>query len=336
MQFVIKLFNKYSAFINAHVDIIMYSEPEWSQATTKSGFLEIMKAGKIIGTFPIPCGTKFITFGRLPENNVPLDHESISRKHAVLQFGPGDSAFIYDHGSSHGTFVNKKQIPECQYVKITSGNAIIRFGASSRYFVMNLEEKTTNLPLTHVKFRTVVLSFFLEHGISLKAIEFIKLDNLFSCSLDFSDYISIDLSETPRITASGATKEEAFENFYEDSYNFLSRLGLINEIKNDSDSASDSDVTNEDFYNYDHLTSNDSKASKKLLTENEILSLLNTAKSKIVSVQSEIAGLLCQLEALENEVLEDFDVFVQTLKKDEVKKDIEKRESMVETMKNVP
>ena len=318
----------------------MYSEPEWSQATTKYGFLEIMKEGKIIGTVPIPCGKKFFTFGRLPENSVLLDHESISRKHAVLQFGPRDSAFIYDLGSSHGTFVNKKQIPAGQYVKIASKNAMIRFGASSRYYILNLEENPseevdTNFPKTKNEFRLAVSSFFSEHGISMKTIEFIKTGSLFSFSLDFSEYLSIDSSEPSRITSSGSSKEEALDNFYEDSYNFLSRLELIDVFKNHLNSDSDSDISNEDFYNYDQIPSNDSKSSNRALTEDEILSLRNSSKFKMENIQTEINNLLAQLDNLENEVVDDFDVFVQSLKRDELKKDIEKREKMLENIKNV-
>lgn len=323
-----------------NVDLRMYSEPEWSRATTKYGFLEVMKEGKIIGTVPIPCGTNLFTFGRLPENDLPLDHESISRKHAVLQFGPRDTAFIYDLGSSHGTFVNKKQIPENQYVKITSGNAIIKFGASSRQYILNLEENIneeviTNLPQANQEFRAAVSSFFSEHGISSKDIEFVKVGNLFSCTVDFSEYASIDSSEPSRITSSGESKEEALDNFYEDSYNFLSRLNLLSVMKNESNSESDSDALNEDFYNYDQKTRSDSKPSNNPLTENEILALRNSAKSKMAAVQTEITKLLAQLDVLENEVVDDFDVFVQNLKKDELKKDIEKRKNMLETIGNV-
>lgn len=321
----------------------MYSEPEWSQATAKYGFLEIMKGGKIIGDVPIICGEKFLTFGRLPENSVPLDHESISRKHAVLQFGPRDSAFIYDLGSSHGTFVNKKQIPAGQYVKIESKNSIIQFGASLRYYILNLEENTneelaTSFPKTKKELRAAVLSFFSQHGISMKSIEFIKAGVLFSCTLDFSECINIDSLEPSRITSSGSSKVEALDNFYEDSYNFLSRLELIDALENhlNSDSDSNSDISSEDFNYYDRIITNDTKPSNRPLTENEILALRNSSKSKIENIQAEIIKLLAQIDDIEHEVVDDFDVFVQSLKKDELKKDIEKRENMLENIKNVP
>ena len=50
---------------------------------------------------------------------VPMEHPSISRLHAVLQFrGSDGAAFLYDPGSAHGTVVNKQRIPAQQYVPI--------------------------------------------------------------------------------------------------------------------------------------------------------------------------------------------------------------------------
>ena len=316
----------------------MYSEPEWSQATTKSGFLEILKEGKIIGTISIPQGTKMLTFGRLPENIVTLDHDSISRNHAVLQFGPRDTAFIYDLGSSHGTFLNKKQLLSGQYVRITSGNAMIRFGASSRCYILNLEENldeetasASGSAQTSREYCTSVSGFFSEHEISFEKIEVIRIGNLTSCSLDFSEYVSIDSSETSRITSTGASKEEALDNFYEDSYNFLSRLGFIDKKKK-IDYKSDSEHSDDDFYNYDQM---ETKKSNVSLSENELLTLRNHSKSKMIIIQAEIDKFLSQLDALEHEVVDDFDVFVQDLKKDELKKDIEKRKKLLEITENV-
>lgn len=319
----------------------MYSEPEWSHATTKPSFLEVLKEGKIIGNIPIPQGTKFYTFGRLPENNVPLDHESTSRNHAVLQFGPRNAAFIYDLGSSHGTFVNKKQISPGQYVKIISGNAIIRFGASSRQYILNLEEYTDEeiSPDSHEcnDYRSIISSLFSEHVISLDRIECTQIRNITSCSLDFSEFISIDSSEPSRITSTGASKEEALDNFFEDSYNFFSRLGLISQRRNDncSEYETDSDDSNENFYTVDDTNPKNSKPSNAPLSENEILNSRNQAKSKIESIQSELEASLKHLHELEREVVDDFDVYIQDLKKSECKKDIEKLEYMLDKAQKV-
>lgn len=314
----------------------MYSEPEWSQAPTKPIILEVLKEGKIIENISIPQGKNFITFGRLPENDVPLDHESTSRIHAVLQFGPRNTAFIYDLGSSHGTFINKNQILAGKYVKIICGNAMIRFGASSRQYILNLEENTEEevIPEHHEcnKYRSFVSTLFSEHGISLNRIEYTQIRNITSCSLDFSEFISIDSSEPSRITSTGATKEEALDNFYEDSYNFFSRLGLLSrqQIEHYSEHETDSDDSNENFYTCDITNLKNSKPANTALSENEILNLRNQATSKVESIRFEVQAAFKQLDELEQEVVDDFDIYIQDLKKSECKKDIKKLENMLE------
>ena len=54
----------------------------------------------------------------------------------MIQHKDTGDIFIYDLGSTHGTFVNKKLITQHQYVKLVSGD-MIRFGQSSRWFILN-------------------------------------------------------------------------------------------------------------------------------------------------------------------------------------------------------
>lgn len=72
--------------------------------------LEIMKGGQILGRRDV-SGQASYSFGRSPGCDFPLEHPSISRLHAVLQFRAGDAAaFVFDAGSAHGTFLNKRRI----------------------------------------------------------------------------------------------------------------------------------------------------------------------------------------------------------------------------------
>ena len=72
--------------------------------------LEVMKNGQIMETKEVSDKDHF-TFGRSPASDVVLEHPSSSRLHAVLQYrGADGQAFLYDAGSAHGTFLNKKQI----------------------------------------------------------------------------------------------------------------------------------------------------------------------------------------------------------------------------------
>lgn len=72
--------------------------------------MEVIKSGTLIEERPL-SGKPFLTFGRSPTADVLLEHPSASRLHAVLQFRGSDSrAFLYDCGSTHGTFINKQRV----------------------------------------------------------------------------------------------------------------------------------------------------------------------------------------------------------------------------------
>lgn len=72
--------------------------------------LEVIKSGTLVEERSI-AHKPFITFGRSPTADVLLEHPSASRLHAVLQFrGQDGRAFLYDCGSTHGTFINKQRV----------------------------------------------------------------------------------------------------------------------------------------------------------------------------------------------------------------------------------
>lgn len=313
----------------------MYTEPEWGVATLKSGSFEVLKEGRIIQSIPISVGTRCLSFGRLPDNDITLDHDSISRNHAILQFGPRNSAFVYDLGSTHGTFLNKKRLPSDQYVKITSGNNMIQFGASTRIYLLNLEEtppEESNMQLEtkFVSFGKCILSFFEAHDIPINVLQFFQKGNTVSCSLNFSDFLSIDSSEPSRITSSGITKKEALDNFYEDAFNFLSRLNLIEKQGIVSDSETE---------NYDEEFLNErmgiAYSPKGALSEKQLLSLKSQLKSELEFTKSQLENVSTTLETLEKEIVEDFDVYVQDLRKAELKNDIEKFQFKLESTQKV-
>lgn len=137
-----------------------YTEPQWSGPPSEAFSLTVIKNGTVIQEIPI--GTKpYLVFGRLPICHVPLEHPSISRYHAILQYRPQssetdtqDSSFvenvtlfstnpkeagfyIYDLGSTHGTCLNKTKVqPRCYY-RVRIGQ-MIRLGGSSRMFVLEV------------------------------------------------------------------------------------------------------------------------------------------------------------------------------------------------------
>lgn len=74
-------------------------------------------------------------FGRSDRCDFILEHPSASRYHAVLQYNDKGEAFVYDLGSTHGTFVNKRQVKPRVYTPVHVG-AIFRFGLSIRLYVL--------------------------------------------------------------------------------------------------------------------------------------------------------------------------------------------------------
>ncbi|CAH8434057.1 unnamed protein product [Heterobilharzia americana] len=112
-------------------------------------------------------GLSFCLIGRQPQPNyapfndiigqcMVLAHPSISRLHAVLQYGkpphsighvPEDEKdttgwYLQDLESTHGTFVNKRRLPSGRYVRIRVGY-VLRFGGSTRLHIFQGPDEDT-------------------------------------------------------------------------------------------------------------------------------------------------------------------------------------------------
>ncbi|KAI4321318.1 hypothetical protein MLD38_034715 [Melastoma candidum] len=92
-----------------------------------------------------------ICFGRVDLCDFMLEHPTISRFHAVLQFNASGDAYLYDLGSTHGTIVNKKQVKAKAYVDLHVGD-VIRFGQSTRLYVF---QGPTNLMPPEVDLKAI-------------------------------------------------------------------------------------------------------------------------------------------------------------------------------------
>ncbi|KAK3267196.1 hypothetical protein CYMTET_24234 [Cymbomonas tetramitiformis] len=116
------------------IDRPEYSQPEWSGTPVPPYHLEILRQGSIIGNVDL-TGKPFFTLGRAPTCDVVLEHPSSSRLHAVIQFRSEDSlAFLYDCGSTHGSFVNKHQLKPQMYTPVHIGD-VLKFGNSTRMYL---------------------------------------------------------------------------------------------------------------------------------------------------------------------------------------------------------
>ncbi|EDW95935.1 kanadaptin [Drosophila yakuba] len=159
-----------------------YKVPKWSAppAENQNYSFEVLKSGQIIDTVHQLQQQAIWTFGRLPENDVPAAHPTISRFHVVLQYKPkappklesdkegdemgeGDEEpkndqpegwYIYDMGSTHGTFLNKQRVPPKVYIRMRVGH-MLKLGGSTRVYILQGpgedEEPESELSVTELR-----------------------------------------------------------------------------------------------------------------------------------------------------------------------------------------
>ncbi|XP_030556313.1 kanadaptin [Drosophila novamexicana] len=147
-----------------------YKVPKWSQAppAEQDYRFEVLKSGQIIDEVKDLQQQAIWTFGRLPDNDVAMAHPTISRYHAVLQYKPkagqeeDDSSkpdqpegwYIYDLGSTHGTFLNKQRVPPRVFIRIRVGH-MLKLGSSTRVYILqgpgDDEEPESELSVTELR-----------------------------------------------------------------------------------------------------------------------------------------------------------------------------------------
>uniref|UniRef100_A0AAR2LGF2 FHA domain-containing protein n=1 Tax=Pygocentrus nattereri TaxID=42514 RepID=A0AAR2LGF2_PYGNA len=142
-----------------------YTEPPWAGVASIPYSFELLKNGAILDTVPLSQQSYFVV-GRLPVCDVSLEHPSISRYHAVVQYrglagedgvvGEEAGFYVYDLGSTHGTFVNKNKIPPKTYMRLRVGH-VLKFGGSTRLFILqgpeSDEEAESELTVTELRER---------------------------------------------------------------------------------------------------------------------------------------------------------------------------------------
>ncbi|KAA8530487.1 hypothetical protein F0562_005196 [Nyssa sinensis] len=111
---------------------VPYTIPPWGEPPCHHYFLEVLKDGSIIDQLNVYEKGAYM-FGRVDLCDFVLEHPTISRFHAVLQFKRNGDAYLYDL-STHGTSINKNQVKKNVYVELHVGD-VIRFGLSSRLYI---------------------------------------------------------------------------------------------------------------------------------------------------------------------------------------------------------
>ncbi|KAF9961921.1 Kanadaptin [Mortierella alpina] len=123
----------------ANAPPLKYHKPAWSGYPNQQFFFEVIKNGVIVDRIKAP-EKEFLVIGRLPLCDLEMEHPSLSRYHAVVQFKSNGECFIYDLNSSHGTKLNKTKIPPQMHVSLKPGDQL-RFGESTRIYLFQTEQE---------------------------------------------------------------------------------------------------------------------------------------------------------------------------------------------------
>ncbi|KAF1324098.1 Anion exchanger adaptor protein kanadaptin, partial [Globisporangium splendens] len=121
----------------------VYTPPEWGRdgANAFGIYVEVIKSGVIAENLALPMastksGASCVVAGRMdPVCDLVLQHPSVSRMHAVLQFDAQGALFLRDLNSTHGTFVNKRRVAANEYVRLHIGD-VVGFGESTRLYAV--------------------------------------------------------------------------------------------------------------------------------------------------------------------------------------------------------
>lgn len=121
----------------------VYNVPSWSsidlnEIAQQEYSIEVLKDGVIVDRINLNNVSKsYYILGRQPDIvDIQMDHPSISRQHAILQFRNDNNLMIMDWQSAQGTFVNKIQLEKDLYQRLYVGD-IIKFGCSTRMYILN-------------------------------------------------------------------------------------------------------------------------------------------------------------------------------------------------------
>ncbi|KAJ8666891.1 hypothetical protein QAD02_008553 [Eretmocerus hayati] len=129
---------------NEH-SVCPYTEPSWSCLPKHMYRLDVLKSGTIMNTFYLLSKNSY-SIGNSPSSDIPVNHETISQFHAVLQYGKminsedEEGFYIYDLQSEHGTYLNDHQVQPHTYVSLGGGH-ILSFGRSQKKYVLVTSRK---------------------------------------------------------------------------------------------------------------------------------------------------------------------------------------------------
>jgi pSer/pThr/pTyr-binding forkhead associated (FHA) protein len=112
----------------------VYVPPPWSTPPKYTFALQVLKSGIEVDRIALEKASTIVG-KQSGVCDIVLEHASISRQHAALQFGEEGELYCVDLGSSNGTTVNKETLESGVY-KLLPVGSVVKFGASTRLFVV--------------------------------------------------------------------------------------------------------------------------------------------------------------------------------------------------------
>uniref|UniRef100_A0A131YHJ1 Smad nuclear-interacting protein 1 n=1 Tax=Rhipicephalus appendiculatus TaxID=34631 RepID=A0A131YHJ1_RHIAP len=131
--------------------VIKYNEPVEARKPKRRWRLYPFKGETSLPFIPLHRQSAYLLGRSRLIADIPIDHPSCSKQHAVLQFrlvpytrdngttGRRIRPYVIDLESANGTFVNNKQIEPRRYVELLERD-VLKFGFSTREYVILHEE----------------------------------------------------------------------------------------------------------------------------------------------------------------------------------------------------
>jgi smad nuclear-interacting protein 1 len=123
--------------------VLLHTDPPEARLPTSRWRLYVFKGDQPVGDPLRLQGQSRFIFGRERRvADIPTDHPSCSKQHAVLQYRLTEKAgheavrpYLMDLGSTNGTFLNGEQIEHGRYYELLEKD-LVKFGNSTREYVL--------------------------------------------------------------------------------------------------------------------------------------------------------------------------------------------------------
>jgi len=118
--------------------VINYSEPEEARKPKRRWRFYVFKGEETMPVMHIHRQSAYLIGKDRKIADIPVDHPSCSRQHAVLQYRMVNNKvkpYVIDLNSSNGTYLNNQKIDPQRYVELREKD-VVKFGYSSREYVL--------------------------------------------------------------------------------------------------------------------------------------------------------------------------------------------------------